>query len=56
MPSRFLGRALYTKKYIDAVHRCGGKVVAFLPETPEEARAAIAAGVDEILTNGLIVR
>ncbi len=54
MPPRFLGRRLYTTSILAAVHRFGGRVVAFLPESSEDVQAAIAAGVDEILTNGLI--
>jgi glycerophosphoryl diester phosphodiesterase len=51
----FLGRSLFQKKYVQAFHARKARVTAFLPESEQEAREALAAGVDEILTNGLII-
>lgn len=55
LPPR-LGRIeLYTPQTVDAYRRRGGRVLAFLPETDQDVRKALALGVDEILTNGRIV-
>ena len=55
LPPRLRGLRFFKRKYVGAVHARGGRILAFLPETDDDARAAVAAGVDEILTNGLIV-
>lgn len=49
------GIPLYRRHIIEAYHRRGAKVLAFLPETPQEAQAAIQAGCDQILTNYTIL-
>ncbi|MFK7872272.1 MAG: glycerophosphodiester phosphodiesterase [Oligoflexales bacterium] len=43
------------KGFVDRIHSYGGKVLAFLPEGDAETQLALAAGVDEILTNGEII-
>lgn len=48
-------RPLFTKSIVDRYHARKALVVAFLPETDDQARNAIAAGVDEILTNRKII-
>lgn len=53
LPPRLGPIPLYRKRLIDRFHRQGARVLAFLPETEADVRAAFAAGVDEILTNGL---
>jgi glycerophosphoryl diester phosphodiesterase len=52
LPPAFGPRPLFTKAIVDGYHRRKAIVVAFLPATEDQARAAVAAGVDEILTNG----
>lgn len=51
VPPRLGTLNLYKQRLIDAFHQKGAKVVAFLPQTTDDARAAIEAGVDEILTD-----
>lgn len=46
---------LYTNAIIRRYQQKKAHVVAYLPETEDEAGAAVAAGVDEILTNGKIL-
>lgn len=55
LPPAFGSHSLYTRDIIDRYHRKNAAVVAFLPETEDETRAAVAAGADEILTNGKIL-
>jgi len=52
LPQAFGPRPLFTRSIVEAYHRKKALVVAFLPQTEAQARAAAAAGVDEILTNG----
>lgn len=55
LPPR-LGRiSLFQRRYFDAIHQRGGKVLAFLPETDADTREAVRLGADEILTNGRIL-
>lgn len=55
LPPR-LGRIpLFRAGYFEAIHRRGGKVLAFLPETDADALEALRLGADEILTNGRIL-
>lgn len=54
LPPAFGPRSLFTRSIVEAYHRKKAMVVAFLPQTEAQARAAAAAGVDEILTNGKI--
>lgn len=51
---RLFGMPLFTREVAAAYHDRGAKLVAFLPESETDARAAAAAGFDEILTNGRI--
>lgn len=46
---------LYTDRVIGAYHRADALVIAFLPRTDAEARAAVAAGADLVLTDGAIL-
>lgn len=55
LPSRLGPIQLHTREKVATFHRRGARVLAFLPDTDVEAAAALAAGVDEILTNGRIV-
>lgn len=52
---RFLGLDLFQKKYVDIFHQAGAEILAYLPKTQEQAKAAVAAGFDEILTDGRIL-
>jgi glycerophosphoryl diester phosphodiesterase len=54
MPPAFLGKSLFQAHYIAPFHARKARIVAFLPRDEAEARAAMAAGIDEILTNGEI--
>jgi len=55
LPPAFGPRPLFIKAIVDVYHRRKALVVAYLPKTDDQARAAAAAGVDEILTNGKIL-
>jgi len=52
LPPKLGPMSLYTPAIVGAFHTRGARVVAFLPETAEQARQAVDAGADEILTNG----
>jgi len=43
---------LFQKHYVDQFHTRGARVLAYLPATESEAKSAVEAGFDEILTNG----
>ncbi|MFZ2633881.1 MAG: glycerophosphodiester phosphodiesterase family protein [Desulfosalsimonadaceae bacterium] len=45
---------LFKKSIVDRYHRRKAFVIAFLPQTNDQVRMALAAGVDEILINGKI--
>jgi len=47
--------SLFRRTYVERYRRRRAKVLAYLPETESETRAAMEAGFDEILTNGLIL-
>ncbi len=50
--SRFvLGRDLFCDSVVKTYHARGARVLAYLPETEDDARAALRAGFDEVLTN-----
>ena len=51
IPPRLGKLSLYKQRIVNTFHKKGAKVIAFLPETKEDAHAAIQAGVDEILTD-----
>ena len=51
LPPKLGAIDLYQAKYMQPFHDAGAKVLAFLPETETEIRAAIASGVDEILSD-----
>jgi glycerophosphoryl diester phosphodiesterase len=55
LPPRLGTISLFEERYFSAIHARGGRVLAFLPETDEDARKAMRLGADEILTNGRIV-
>lgn len=56
VPPRFLGISMFSKKFVEPFHQRNARVVAFLPNSDAEVQAAVEAGMDEILTNGQIVR
>jgi glycerophosphoryl diester phosphodiesterase len=51
LPARFRGFRLFRPWLVRRMHAAGVRVLAYLPETTAETRAAIDAGVDQILTN-----
>lgn len=51
VPPRFHALNLMRTSLVQRYHKRGGRVLAYLPESDAEARDALAAGVDEILTN-----
>lgn len=53
IPRFFAGRDLYTELFATAYHKRGARLIAYLPSRDEDAKAAICAGFDEILTNNL---
>ncbi|WP_141736548.1 glycerophosphodiester phosphodiesterase [Oligoflexus tunisiensis] len=53
IPRYFAGRDLFTRFFVDAYHKRGARLLAYLPSRDEDAKAAIEAGFDEILTNTL---
>jgi glycerophosphoryl diester phosphodiesterase len=55
IPPRVGPFGLYKHEIVEVFHRAGAQVLAFLPETAAQAEQAMAAGVDEILTNGVII-
>lgn len=52
LPPRLKGLPLMRPSILARYRARGGKVLAYLPETESDARDAVNAGVDEILTNG----
>jgi glycerophosphoryl diester phosphodiesterase len=56
LPPRIGSRDLFLPAIVQAYRTRGARVVAYLPETDALALAAVKAGVDEVLTNGLPVR
>ncbi|MFC1743933.1 glycerophosphodiester phosphodiesterase [Candidatus Riflebacteria bacterium] len=48
--------SLFKKYIVDGYHSMGAQAIAFLPETEVQTKAAIAAGFDEILSNGKIIK
>jgi glycerophosphoryl diester phosphodiesterase len=55
LPPRIGGMSLMKPVVLARYRRGGGKVLAYLPETEADTRAALSAGADEILTNGPIL-
>jgi glycerophosphoryl diester phosphodiesterase len=53
IPRYFAGRDLFTKFFAEAYHKRGARLLAYLPPRDEDAKAAVDAGFDEILTNHL---
>jgi hypothetical protein len=53
IPRYFAGRDLFTKLTAEAYHKRGARLLAYLPTRDEDAKAAVDAGFDEILTNHL---
>ncbi|RJP96079.1 MAG: hypothetical protein C4518_00440 [Desulfobacteraceae bacterium] len=56
LPPALGPRPLFTKSIVDRYHRRNALVIAFLPPTEDQARKAMDAGCDEILTNGKIIQ
>lgn len=55
IPRFFAGHDLFTKPVAHSYHQRGARLIAYLPGREEDAKAAVHAGFDEILTNGLPV-
>lgn len=53
LPAKFAKVNLYYHKVVQNYHRYGAKVLAYLPETTQEIELARAAGVDEVLLDGI---
>lgn len=51
VPPQLKGLPLLKPKLVQRYHQQGARVIGYLPETVQEHEQAIAAGVDEILTN-----
>lgn len=52
LPPRLGPLFTYTEKFVARYRKAGAKLLAFLPETEAETKAALDLGFDEILTNG----
>lgn len=52
VPVKFRGIELLRPSVLQRYRQRGGRVMGYLPTTDAEARRALAAGVDEILTDG----
>lgn len=53
LPYKWKGKRLLSRTTVDAFHRQGAKVLAFLPKDENETMTALRSGVDEILTNNV---
>ncbi len=53
LPRYFMRKDLFTSSFVEAYHKRGAKLIAYLPECEQDSKAAAEAGFDEILTNGL---
>ena len=51
LSQRIYGVSLFQKSLVDRYHKQGAQVLAFLPETREDARRALKAGFDQILSD-----
>jgi glycerophosphoryl diester phosphodiesterase len=51
VPPTFKGINLFKPQLVQRYHKYGAKVLAYLPETPEQTQMAIDTGVDYILSN-----
>lgn len=51
LPPVVFGKELYTKEIVRRYHQRGAKVLAFLPRSRSEFKAAIDCGFDEILSD-----
>lgn len=56
LPPELRGKKLFTKELVDKYHAKGGRLIAFLPRSEAEAKEAVAAGFDEILSDGWITK
>ncbi len=56
LPPSVMGINLFQPHVVQRFHKRRAAVVAFLPPTDEQAKQAVAAGFDEILTNGSRLR
>ena len=55
IPPVFAGRYLFTRETVERYHRLGAKVLAYLPRHADDAKAALEAGFDEILSDGVLL-
>jgi glycerophosphoryl diester phosphodiesterase len=53
LPAKLGPLPLFRSAIMNRFHKRHARVLAFLPESESDVRAALDAGVDEILTNGL---
>lgn len=51
LPRFFAGIDLFRPEIVEAYHRRGARILAYLPPSEADAKAATDAGFDEILTN-----
>lgn len=51
VPPRLKGLPILNKNMVARFHRHGARVIGYLPETTAQHEQALAAGVDELLTN-----
>lgn len=56
LPPRAAGLNLMRPSMVERYRRYGGRVLGYLPENERQARDALDVGVDEILTNGEVLR
>jgi glycerophosphoryl diester phosphodiesterase len=52
LPRWFMGCDLFQPKVVGAYHQRGARIIAYLPTQQADVEAALAAGFDEILTDG----
>jgi glycerophosphoryl diester phosphodiesterase len=50
-PLQFKGIALLNARIVGALHQRGAGIIAYLPDTKDEVRAALSAGVNEIIVD-----
>ena len=55
LPPTFMGTNLFRQKLVARYHAHKGRLIAYLPQGKQEIHAALAAGFDEILSDGWIV-
>jgi glycerophosphoryl diester phosphodiesterase len=56
IPPSWRGIPVISPDLVQEFHKRGAHVIAFLPKNPEEEARSLAAGVDEVITDGSILR